>query len=110
MMTKWLPSMMEQWLTFVTSLEPHIHSLTAKTFEAYHASKSSVVPHVIKVQKMANPYIQGAREFTQPYFNKVISKDFRRSVREKFLLIWLLEVSNLILIGFILLILLYFNY
>ena len=49
--------MMEQWLTFVTSLELHIHSLTAKTLEAYHASKSFVVPHVIKVQKMANPYI-----------------------------------------------------
>ena len=61
MMTKWLPSMMEQWLTSVTSLEPHIHSLIAKTFEAHHASKSSVVPHVIKVQKMADPYIQGAR-------------------------------------------------
>ena len=28
-------------------------------------------------------------------------KDFRRSVREKFFLAWLLEVSNLILIGFI---------
>jgi len=53
--------MMEQRLTFVTSLEPHIHSLNAKTFEAHHASKSSVVPHVIKVQKMADPYIQGAR-------------------------------------------------
>ena len=39
----------------------HIHSLTAKKFEDCHASKSSVVPHVIKVQKMANPYIQGAR-------------------------------------------------
>ena len=50
-LTKWLPSMMEQWLTFVTSLEPHIHSLTAKTFEANHASKSSVVPHVIKGTK-----------------------------------------------------------
>ena len=85
MMTKWLPSMMEQWLSFVTSIEPHIHSFTAKPFEAYHASKSSVVPHVIKVQKMADPYIQGARKFTQPYFNQVISKDFKRSVREKFI-------------------------
>ena len=42
----------------------HILSLTAKTFEDCHASKSSVVPHVIKVQKMADPYIQGARKFT----------------------------------------------
>ena len=65
----------------------HIHSLTAKTFEDCHASKSSVVPHVIKVPKMADPYIQGARKFTQPYFNQVIFKDFRRSVREKFLLV-----------------------
>ena len=63
----------------------HIHSLTAKTFEDCHASKSFVVPHVIKVQKMADPYIQGARKFTQPYFNQVISKDFKRSVREKFI-------------------------
>ena len=79
--------MMEQRLTFVTSLEPHIHSLTAKTFEANHASKSSVVPHVIKVQKVAWKFTQGARKFTQPFFNQVISKDFRRSVREKFLLV-----------------------
>ena len=90
MMTKWLPSMMEQWLTVLTSLEPHIHSLTAKIFEAHHASKSFVVPHVIKV------HIQGARQFTLPYSNQVISKDFKSNVREKFLLVWLLEVSNFI--------------
>ena len=94
MMTKWLPSMMEQWLSFVTSPEPHIHSFTAKPFEAYHASKSSVVPHVIKVQKMADPYIQGARKFTQPYFNQVISKDFKSNVRPKFLLVWLLNTTT----------------
>ena len=34
---------------------------------------------------------------------QVGSKDFRRSIKEKFLLVWLLEVNNLILIGFILL-------
>ena len=76
----------------------HIFELS----EAHHASKSSVVSHGIKVQKMADPYIQGARKFTQPYFNQVIIKDIRRSVRKKFRLVWLLEISNLILIGFIL--------
>jgi len=40
----------------------------------------------------------------------MISKDFRGSDREKFLLVWILEISSLILIDFILLILLYFNY
>ena len=40
---------------------------------------------------------------------KVIFKDLR-SVREKFFCGELIEVSNLILIDFILLILLYFNY
>lgn len=71
--TKWLPSMMEQWLTFVTSLEPHVQSLTTKMFEVYHASKSSVAPHVIKIQKMADHYIQGAMKFTEPYFNQVMT-------------------------------------
>ena len=37
-------------------------------------------------------------------------KDFRRSVGEKFFYGELVKISNLILIGFILLILLYFNY
>ena len=76
--------------------------MCSSDLEAYHASKSSVVPHVIKVKKMVDPYIQGARKFTQPYFNQVIIKDIRRSVRKKFRLVWLLEISNLILIGFIL--------
>ena len=40
----------------------------------------------------------------------MLSKDFRGSVKEKFFYGELAEVSNLILIGFILLILLYFNY
>lgn len=65
-MKKWLPSMMEQWLTFVTSLEPHIQSLTTKTFEVYHASKSSVAPHVIKIQKMADHYIQVRLNLDEP--------------------------------------------
>ena len=40
----------------------------------------------------------------------MISKDYRGSVREKFFYGKLVEVSNFILIGFILLILPYFNY
>ena len=35
---------MEQRLTFVTSLEPHIHSLTAKTFEAV---RLNLINHVL---------------------------------------------------------------
>ena len=40
----------------------------------------------------------------------MLSKDFRGSVRERLFCGELAELSNLILIGFILLILLYFNY
>ena len=40
----------------------------------------------------------------------MISKDYRGSVREKFFYGKLVEVSNFTLIGFILLILPYFNY
>ena len=46
-------------------------------------------------------------KFFLAWLLEVGSKDFRRSVREKFFLVWLLEVSNLILIGFIFA---YFNY
>ena len=42
--------------------------------------------------------------------SEMISKNFRGSVRKKFILVWLLEVRNLILIGFILFISLYFKY
>ncbi|KAB1204279.1 hypothetical protein CJ030_MR8G020396 [Morella rubra] len=69
--TKWLPSVIGQWLTFIGSLEPHVQSVTAKTFEVCQATKSSIVLHVIKVQKMADPYIQETKKFTQPYFDQL---------------------------------------
>ncbi|KAK9269797.1 hypothetical protein L1049_001575 [Liquidambar formosana] len=69
--TKWIPVMQEWWLTFVTYLEPHMQTLTAKTVEVYHASKSSVAPHFVKLQKMADPYFQEAKKFTNPYIGQI---------------------------------------
>lgn len=50
--------MKEQWLILVTKVEPHMQSLSAKALEFYKASKTAVMPHVIKVQDFVDPYFQ----------------------------------------------------
>lgn len=41
-----------------TYVEPHVQTLTAKTIEAYEASKTTLHPHIIKVQEFVDPYFQ----------------------------------------------------
>ena len=55
---KWVPTIKDQWLRFVTQIGPHVKSLTAKSVEVYHASKNTIEPHVVKVQEMVDPYLQ----------------------------------------------------
>uniref|UniRef100_A0A2P2L2T0 Uncharacterized protein n=1 Tax=Rhizophora mucronata TaxID=61149 RepID=A0A2P2L2T0_RHIMU len=56
--TIWIPAIKEQWRVIVTNVEPHVHTLTSKTVEAYEASKTAVTPHVIKAQEFVDPYFQ----------------------------------------------------
>ncbi|KAJ7955824.1 Myosin heavy chain-like protein [Quillaja saponaria] len=69
--TEWMLVMEEKWETFVSYFEPHVESLTAKTFEFYYASKSSLASNFVKVQKVATPLIQEAQMFAEPYINQV---------------------------------------
>ncbi|GJR37601.1 hypothetical protein Tco_1213285 [Tanacetum coccineum] len=70
--TKWIPAIKEQWLTFVTNMEPHGQMLTAKTVEFYHESKKTIKPHVVKLQNAVDPYIKEVQKFTNPYINQVL--------------------------------------
>ncbi|XP_021670156.2 uncharacterized protein LOC110657311 isoform X1 [Hevea brasiliensis] len=69
--TKWVPAVKEQWLLMATQVEPHVQSLTAKTFEAYEVSKTTITPHIIKVQEFVDPYFQEAKKFSKPYIDQV---------------------------------------
>ncbi|KAK4389067.1 hypothetical protein Sango_2243700 [Sesamum angolense] len=69
--TKWVPAIKEQWVVITTNVEPHVQTLTAKTVEIYEVSKNAVTPRIIKVQELADPYIQGLRKFSKPYIDQV---------------------------------------
>ncbi|RAL52976.1 hypothetical protein DM860_007744 [Cuscuta australis] len=69
--SKWVPPVKEQMLLFIAYVEPHLHTLKAKTFEMYATSKNSVMPHVLKVQEIADPYFQEIRKFSKPYIDQV---------------------------------------
>ncbi|XP_021597263.1 uncharacterized protein LOC110603713 isoform X2 [Manihot esculenta] len=72
--TKWIPSVKEQLLLMKTHVEPHVQTLTAKTIEAYEASKTTLHPHIIKVQEFVDPYFQEAKKFSKPYIDHVAMK------------------------------------
>ncbi|PON56826.1 DNA repair ATPase-like protein, partial [Parasponia andersonii] len=54
----WIPILKEQWLSFVTSLEPRIQLLTTKIVDTYYASKSYIAPRAVKVLKDLCSYTQ----------------------------------------------------
>ncbi|CAH8390001.1 unnamed protein product [Eruca vesicaria subsp. sativa] len=68
--TKYIPAVKE---TIKTHVEPHVHTLSTKAKEAYHASKSAVTPHIVKFQEHVDPYYQEARKFSKPYVDQVAS-------------------------------------
>ncbi|XP_061951736.1 uncharacterized protein LOC133674566 isoform X3 [Populus nigra] len=69
--TKWVPAINEQWVVITTQVKPHVQSLTAKTVQIYEASKTTVTPHIIRVQEIADPYLQEAKKFSKPYIDQV---------------------------------------
>ncbi|GAV63664.1 hypothetical protein CFOL_v3_07182 [Cephalotus follicularis] len=69
--TKWIPAMKDQWVVVRTQVEPHVLSLKTKTLEVYEVSKSTVTPHVIRVQEVVDPYFQEVKEFSKPYIDQV---------------------------------------
>ncbi|CAL9233800.1 unnamed protein product [Arabidopsis halleri] len=66
--TKYIPAMKE---TVKTHVEPHVQTLSTKAKEAYHASKSAVTPHIVKIQEHVDPYYQEAKKFSKPYVDQV---------------------------------------
>ncbi|KAG5244545.1 DNA repair ATPase-related family protein [Salix suchowensis] len=69
--TKWVPAIKEQWVVITTQVEPHVQSLTAKTAEIYEVSKTTITPHIIRVQEIVDPYFQEAKKFSEPYIDQV---------------------------------------
>ncbi|KAM0968613.1 hypothetical protein ACFX13_017241 [Malus domestica] len=69
--TKWIPAIKEQWEVVKDTVEPHVKSLSTKTFEVYEVSKTTLAPHVIKAQEVVDPYFQEAKKFSKPYVDQV---------------------------------------
>ncbi|KAM0943253.1 hypothetical protein DsansV1_C13g0120281 [Dioscorea sansibarensis] len=69
--TKWIPAAKQQWTAITASARPHIQSVCAKSAEFYEASKSRLIPHLIKAQEVADPYFQGAKKISKPYVDRV---------------------------------------
>ncbi|WOK96344.1 hypothetical protein Cni_G05051 [Canna indica] len=84
--TKWIPAIKEQWVILATNAEPYVQTLSTKTVEVYHTSKDTIATHVVKVQEMADPYVQVAKEFSKPYVDQVatITKPHVEKVRVAF--------------------------
>ncbi|PIA43853.1 hypothetical protein AQUCO_01800117v1 [Aquilegia coerulea] len=62
-----VPAIKEQWVAFTIYVEPHVQSLSTKGAEFYESSKSTLTPHVVRVQELADPYYQ----YTKPYIDQV---------------------------------------
>ncbi|KAM0946671.1 hypothetical protein DsansV1_C08g0077991 [Dioscorea sansibarensis] len=69
--TKWIPAAKGQWVTFTTHVEPYVQKASTKTIQIYEVSKSTVSPHIAKVQELADPYVKKAREVSRPYIEQV---------------------------------------
>lgn len=55
---RWVPAVKEQWLMLTTAAEPYVQLATTRALEFYESSKTTLAPHVVKVQEIANPYFQ----------------------------------------------------
>ncbi|KAI7739097.1 hypothetical protein M8C21_013762 [Ambrosia artemisiifolia] len=69
--TKWIPSIKDKWLTFVTDTEPYVQILASKTVQMYDETKKTLRPHVTNIQTLFDPYIKKAKKFTKPYINQL---------------------------------------
>ncbi|XP_010929382.1 uncharacterized protein [Elaeis guineensis] len=81
--TKWIPAVKQQWMIFLTHAEPYMRTISIKTVEVYEASKSTITPHILKIQELADPYYQEAKKFSKPYIDQVatITKPHVEKVR-----------------------------
>lgn len=57
-MKKWIPAIKQQWMIFLTHAEPYMQTISIKIVEVYEASKSTIAPHILKIQELADPYYQ----------------------------------------------------
>ncbi|XP_077221912.1 uncharacterized protein LOC143855713 isoform X2 [Tasmannia lanceolata] len=69
--TRWIPALKEQWVAFITFVRPYMQSATTRTIEFYNASKSTLMPHILKVQELTTPYFQEAKKVSNPYIDQV---------------------------------------
>ncbi|KAI3509682.1 hypothetical protein L1887_25160 [Cichorium endivia] len=78
---KWIPIIKEQWLTFVTNMEPHARKLSDNTVEFYHESKKNSQLHITNIKTILDPYIKEVKKFTKPYVNR-LSKTLKAYVNK----------------------------
>ncbi|KAJ6809193.1 uncharacterized protein M6B38_161380 [Iris pallida] len=69
--TKWIPVVKEKWVTFTTFIEPHVHTVSTRSVEVYEVCRSTITPHIVKVQELSGPYVQEARKVSKPYIDRI---------------------------------------
>ncbi|KAL8209415.1 hypothetical protein R6Q57_006147, partial [Mikania cordata] len=74
--SKWIPNIKDQWVRFVTNMEPIVQILITKIVETYNELKKILRPHITNIQTILDPYIKETKKFTKPYINQ-LSKTLR---------------------------------
>ncbi|XP_039028175.1 paramyosin-like [Hibiscus syriacus] len=70
--THLIPMMKDEWSKFVNNREPHLQFLLSKTIDVYDASKTFLMPHLVKARTLKDHYIQEVKKFSEPYVNHVV--------------------------------------
>ncbi|KAL5201103.1 hypothetical protein ABZP36_035457 [Zizania latifolia] len=68
---KWAPVIKEKLVIMKTNTEPYVQMVSAKSVEAYQASKDAILPHVVKAHEIADPYFQEAKKVSKPYIDQI---------------------------------------
>ncbi|CAI9099166.1 OLC1v1035947C2 [Oldenlandia corymbosa var. corymbosa] len=69
--TKWFPIVKERCLAAVNDFGVQLQSLASKANDAYHTSKKTLEPHVVRTMESLDPHIQEAKKLAKPYVDQV---------------------------------------
>lgn len=72
--TKWIPVVKARWVTFRTTVRPHMDKASAKAVEIFELCRADVKSRSAAAQEFADPYVQEARKFVKPYIELVASR------------------------------------
>ncbi|KAK8962313.1 hypothetical protein KSP40_PGU019334 [Platanthera guangdongensis] len=69
--TKWIPVVTARWITFTTTVRPHMDKASTKAVEIFELCRANVKSRSAALQDFADPYVQETRKFVKPYIELV---------------------------------------